>query len=223
MLHVVSFALLDSVNVLLIGVVVALGVILRREERYGRIATYLIVGDWLGVFLSSIPVLLLFDAIGQTILHLVESPLFGILLIAAGVVGAVMSWRGGDTQGLIAKVMRPLRTPTLLTAAMGMGLGAVQSLTSVPFFGGLAYLSASGLSMPARYITLVLYACMALSLPAAVAIAVGYVRHRPRSLAGKAFAWAREHQSAVGTGASYFVSVALIVIGISHLMSAGHP
>ena len=53
MLHAVSFALLDSVNALLIGILVAIGIILPRGK-YRRIAALVVIGDWVGVLLSLI-------------------------------------------------------------------------------------------------------------------------------------------------------------------------
>ena len=47
MLHAVSFALLDSVNALLIGILVAIGIILPRGK-YRRIAALVVVGEGRG-------------------------------------------------------------------------------------------------------------------------------------------------------------------------------
>ena len=52
MLHAVSFALLDSVNALLIGILVAIGIILPRGK-YRRIAALVVVGDWIGVLAAA--------------------------------------------------------------------------------------------------------------------------------------------------------------------------
>ena len=53
MLHAVSFALLDSVNALLIGILVAIGIILPRGK-YRRIAALVVVGDWVGVLVAAV-------------------------------------------------------------------------------------------------------------------------------------------------------------------------
>ncbi|GGG78483.1 hypothetical protein [Corynebacterium pelargi] len=218
MFQAVSYALLDSINVLLIGVIVAIGVVLPPGGKYRRIIALLVGGDWLGVFLSSVPVLLLFDSIGEPIRHAIESPWFGVVLILVGALSAVLTWRGGgDSSQIVAKVMRWLREPSANTLLTGMVLGAVQSLTSVPFYIGLGFLSVGGFSVAIRYTALVLYASLALSLPFLAAIAVGMVRRRPRSLAGRGFAWAREHSQQMSAGAGYFVAVVLILIGLGHL------
>ncbi|AZA09636.1 hypothetical protein [Corynebacterium pseudopelargi] len=218
MFQAVSYALLDSINVLLIGVIVAIGVVLPPGGKYRRIVALLVGGDWLGVFLSSIPVLLLFDSIGEPIRRAIESPWFGVVLIVVGALSAVLTWRGGgDSSQVVAKVMRWLREPSANTLLTGMVLGAVQSLTSAPFYIGLGFLSVGGFSALIRYTALVLYASLALSLPFIAAIVVGMVRRRPRSLAGRGFAWAREHSEQMAAGAGYFVAVVLILIGISHI------
>ncbi|AKK02708.1 sulfite exporter TauE/SafE family protein [Corynebacterium epidermidicanis] len=217
MWHAVSYALMDSINVLLIGVIVLLGVVLPPSARYRRIATLLVGGDWLGVFLLSVPVLLLLDSIRSRVEAALASPIFGWVLIAVGVVSAVMTWRGGDSTALMNRMLGPLRTPTWRTAAVGFVLGVVQSITSLPFFAGLAYLSTGGFSTPVRYLGLVFYASLALSLPALTAVAVGFVRAYPESPAGRAFAWSRENGSRVSQWAGYLVSVCLIVMGCTHL------
>src|SRR5699024_7581581 len=109
------------------------------------------------------------------------------------------------------------RTPSIMTVATGFVLGAIQSATSVPFFAGLAVLSAGGLPVVERYLGLILYASVALSLPTLVAIAVGIVRHRPNSWLGRIFAAARDNQARVSRGAGYLVTVLLILIGALHL------
>lgn len=215
MLHALTYAFIDSINVLLIAVVVALGLML-PAGRYRRITPLLIAGDWLGVAVLALAVLAVFDGLGEQIKALVESPLFGVLLIITGVASAVMTWRGGDSSALVAKILGPLRTPSPLTVATGFVLGVIQSATSGPFFLGLAVLSAGGLPVAERYLGLVLYASVALSLPTLAAIAVGLVRLNPTSWLGGLFQRARDNREAFSRGAGYLVSVLLIVIGLLH-------
>lgn len=216
MLNALTYAFLDSINVLLIAVVVALGMML-PAGRYRRITPLLVFGDWLGVAVLALAVLVVFDGLGDQVAALVESPLFGVLLIITGLATAVLTFRGGDSSALVEKILAPLRTPSIMTVATGFVLGAIQSVTSVPFFAGLAVLSAGGLPVVERYLGLVLYASVALSLPTLVAIAVGIVRHRPNSWLGRIFAAARDNQAKVSRGAGYLVAVLLILIGALHL------
>lgn len=217
MLHALTYAFVDSVNVLLIGVVVAIGMML-PTGKYRRVAPLLVFGDWLGVAVLALAVLVLFDGLGDQVKALVESPLFGVLLILTGVATAFLTMRGGDSSALVEKILKPLRAPSAMTVATGFVLGAIQSLTSVPFFAGLAVLSAEGLPVVERYLGLILYATVALSLPTAVALAVGIVRHRPQSWLGRVFALARSNQAAVSRGAGYLVAVLLTLIGVLHLI-----
>ncbi|HHT32733.1 MULTISPECIES: hypothetical protein [Corynebacterium] len=216
MLNALTYAFLDSINVLLIAVVVALGMML-PAGRYRRITPLLVFGDWLGVAVLALAVLVVFDGLGDQVAALVESPLFGVLLIITGLATAVLTFRGGDSSALVEKILAPLRTPSIMTVATGFVLGAIQSVTSVPFFAGLAVLSAGGLPVVERYLGLILYASVALSLPTLVAIAVGIVRHRPNSWLGRIFAAARDNQAKVSRGAGYLVAVLLILIGALHL------
>lgn len=216
MLNALTYAFLDSINVLLIAVVVALGMML-PAGRYRRITPLLVFGDWLGVAVLALVVLVVFDGLGDQVAALVESPLFGVLLIITGLATAVLTFRGGDSSALVEKILAPLRTPSIMTVATGFVLGAIQSVTSVPFFAGLAVLSAGGLPVGERYLGLILYASVALSLPTLVAIAVGIVRRRPDSWLGRIFAAARDNQARVSRGAGYLVAVLLILIGALHL------
>lgn len=216
MLNALTYAFLDSINVLLIAVVVALGMML-PAGRYRRITPLLVFGDWLGVAVLALAVLVVFDGLGDQVAALVESPLFGVLLIITGLATAVLTFRGGDSSALVEKILAPLRTPSIMTVATGFVLGAIQSVTSVPFFAGLAVLSAGGLPVVERYLGLILYASVALSLPTLVAIAVGVVRHRPQSWLGRIFALARDNQAQVSRGAGYLVAFLLVLIGALHL------
>ena len=215
MLHALTYAFIDSINVLLIAVVVALGLML-PAGRYRRITPLLIIGDWLGVAVLALGVLFVFDGLGDKIKTLVESPLFGVLLILTGIATAVMTWRGGDSSALVDRILRPLRTPSMMTVATGFVLGAIQSVTSGPFFLGLAVLSAGGLPTLDRYLGLILYASVALSLPTLVAILVGLVRLNPTSWLGGMFQRARDNSEAFSRGAGYLVSVLLVIIGLLH-------
>ena len=103
------------------------------------------------------------------------------------------------------------------TAARIGGQGQWLLAVGLHYVAGLAVLSAGGLPVVERYLGLILYASVALSLPTLVAIAVGIVRHRPNSWLGRIFAAARDNQARVSRGAGYLVTVLLILIGALHL------
>ncbi len=220
MLHAVSFALLDSLNALLIGVIVALGVMLPRTGPYRRIVTLLILGDWLGVFLLSLITMLVFDGLGDLVQRALESPVFGILLIITGLVTLLLTARGsgdGDSP-LMRRVLAPLQEPSGRTVVVGLVLGLVQSATSLPFFTGLAFLSAGDYGVAIRYIGLLGYASLALSLPAIAAIFVGVVRQYPHSPFGRAFEAMRQRRELMVKLAGCIVAVALTVFGVVTLL-----
>lgn len=219
-LHAVSFALLDSLNALLIGVIVALGVMLPRNGAYRRIATLLVIGDWIGVFLLSLLTMLVFDGLGDVVERALESPIFGILLIATGLLTLLLTLRGsgGGENKLIGRLLGPLQTPSIKTAVVGFILGLAQSATSVPFFVGLGFLSAGDYDATIRYGGLIVYASLALSLPAISAVFVGMVRAYPYSPFGRAFEAMRERKELMVKLAGYLVAVALTIFGIVSLL-----
>ena len=200
MLHAVSFALLDSINALLIGVVVALGVMLPRGK-YKTVTPLLIAGDWL----SS---MFIFDSLTCLILP-----------VGCCRAGIVMSWRSrpGESNALVDKILKPLQTPTPLTFLTGFILGLAQSVTSGPFFAGLLHLVAGGFNAWVRYGGLVIYASLALSLPILVAIFIGFVRTNPQSPAGQLFARAQENKDQVSKIGGYLVGIVLVVMGVLNL------
>ncbi|OFT82273.1 hypothetical protein [Corynebacterium sp. HMSC29G08] len=219
MLGALSLAFIDSVNLLLIAVIVAVGIVApRANRRYAKVTGLLIAGDWLGVALLAALMLLIFDGLGDAVQRFVEGPVFGMLLIATGVVTGLLALRGGDNAGLVQKVMGPLAVPSISTVLTGVVLGLVQSATSVPFYGGLALLSAAGIEPVQRYAAIPLYATVALSLPTLCALLVGWVRAKPKSAAGRAFEWARANPKTVSLAATWAVSVMLVVLGAVHLL-----
>ncbi|MDN8595347.1 MULTISPECIES: hypothetical protein [unclassified Corynebacterium] len=219
MLTALQFAFVDSINLLLIAVIVAVGVMVPRGSgRYAKTTSLLIAGDWCGVAALAFLMLIVFDGLGDVVQRFVEGPVFGILLIATGVVTGVLALRGGDNSGLVNRILAPLRTPSAKTVLVGFVLGLIQSATSVPFYGGLAVLSAAGVDLAVRYTFLVLYATVALSLPTVCALLVGWVRRAPDSPAGRAFAVARENPGKVSLAATWAVALLLIVLGTVHLV-----
>lgn len=219
MLTALQFAFIDSINLLLIGVIVAVGIIVPRGSRkYATTTGLLVAGDWLGVASLALLMLVVFDGLGDIVHRFVEGPVFGILLIATGVVTGLLALRGGDNSALVERILTPLRTPSPTTVLVGFVLGIVQSATSVPFYGGLAVLSAAGVPLATRYSFLILYATVALSLPALTAVLIGLVRRAPNSPAGKLFDAARTNSGTVSLAATWAVAALLIGLGTAHFL-----
>ncbi|WP_018297718.1 GAP family protein [Corynebacterium lubricantis] len=218
MLDALRFAFIDSINVLLIGVIVAVGITIPPvRKKYAKVTSLLILGDWLGVATLSLVMLFIFDGLGDIVRTFVEGPVFGWVLVATGGIVGLMALRGGDNSKLVNTIMVPMREPTLRTVLMGFILGLVQSATSAPFYAGLAVLSASGIDVGTRYAGLILYATVALSLPIVCAILVGWVRKSPQSFVGKLFEKARRNPQKVSLWATWLVAALLIAIGVGHL------
>ncbi|MEH0146578.1 hypothetical protein V6D40_02715 [Corynebacterium sp. Q4381] len=219
MLGALSLAFIDSINLLLIAVIVAVGIVAPRGKGgYGAITALLVAGDWLGVAGLALVMLAVFDGLGPAVQRFVDGPVFGIVLIATGVATALLALCGGDNSALVNKIMAPLKTPSATTVFTGFALGVIQSATSVPFYGGLALLSTAGVDAATRYGTIPLYATIALSLPTLCALLVAWVRAVPDSAAGRTLEWARRHPSTVSLAATWAVSALLIVLGAVHLL-----
>ncbi|KAB1503999.1 hypothetical protein F7230_02525 [Corynebacterium sp. 320] len=214
MLHALSFALLDSVNLLLIGVLFALGIMHPTVRAYRKIAAVLVVGDWFGVLLLSFITMVIFGGIGDLVQSALESPWVGILLIAVGLLSIVATMRGGDSSAMVDKLAAPLRQASLRTFLVGMGLGLIQSATSIPFFVGLAFLSTAGFPLVVTYLGLFLYASLALSLPTISAVLVGLAVRAPKSPFGQMLVAMRARQDLATAYAGYAIGVVLIVLGV---------
>ncbi|GAB3939225.1 hypothetical protein [Corynebacterium tapiri] len=214
-----TFAFADSINALLIAVIVGVGIMLPRGQ-YKKVTPLLIAGDWMGVFVLSLITMRIFVGLAAVVRRTLESPIFGMVLIALGVVTALLTLRSrptGEPSPLVQRLLEPLQQPTAKTFFTGMVLGLVQSITSVPFFGGIAVLAGGDFSNLVRYGGMFAYASVALSLPTAVAIGVGYVRRKPHSQVGQAFTWARNNPATVSKVGGYVVATFLVGLGIAHL------
>ena len=89
MLGALSLAFVDSVNLLLIGVIVAVGIMVPRHSRtYAAITALLIAGDWLGVASLALLMLAIFDGLGPLVHDFVDGPIFGVLLLVTGLATA---------------------------------------------------------------------------------------------------------------------------------------
>lgn len=218
MLHAASYALLDSVNVLLIGVLFAVAVLHAKTGRYGKIAFLLVLGDWTGVFLLAVLTYLLFGNVEDQVRHVLESPIFAAVLIGIGLLSAILTFRGGDLTEMINRLARPLQRASFKTFTSGMTLGAIQSATSVPFFAGLAYLTTTDLSFTLKALALVLYACLALSLPAVTGIILWQVLRHPESRLAEFIDGLRSHKEALIKSAGYVVALILILMGLGMLI-----
>ena len=98
--------------------------------------------------------------------------------------------------------MAPLKKPSPVTVGVGFVLGVVQSATSVPFFAGIAVISAGDFTVATRYLSMIAYASVALSLPFLTALAIGYIRSHPYSRIGRGFATVQDNREAAARSAA---------------------
>ncbi|MDO5033055.1 hypothetical protein [Corynebacterium sp.] len=221
MLEAVLNAFADSVNALLIGILVAIGIMLPRGK-YRKVAALILVGDWLGVLTAAVVVTFIFVGIRDQVAAVIESPVAGWVLIFVGIGLGILAWRSkGEPNELVNKLLGPLREPSWRTVVVGYAMGVIQSLTSVPFFYGLMHLAAGNFSAFVTYGGLLFYASFALSLPTVCGLFIAVVRAKPESWAGRAFAWARENSAVVSLWGGYVVAIFLAVMGLVTVVQAG--
>lgn len=187
MLHAVSFALADSINLLLIAVILTCAA---TAKNYRSTVTKLIIGDWLGVFVLSVLTMMVFNGVQEHVQAFLDSVWAGVILIIVGIAAAIGTWRN-EGFGNLERLYRH-------TFIAGFVLGFVQSLTSAPFFYGLAHLS----TLEHRWVGLFFYASLALSLPTLVAV----LADRWRGVINLPF-----------KAAGYGVAVFLIIMGVFSL------
>lgn len=213
MLYAVSYAFMDSINVLSIAVIVALGVLL-PAGRYKKVAPLLVTGNWFGVFALALLVTVVFSGFGELMQKILDSAAFGLTLIGVGVLTLVGTWLSkGKPPAVVGRLLGGLQKPSPMTFGIGFGLGVVQSATSVPFFAGLIVLTALHPAPATLGAGVVLYATIALSLPIVFALLVGWVRIAPHSPIGRLFNKASHNTEALSKAAGYSVGVLLLVLG----------
>lgn len=213
MLYAVSYAFMDSINVLSIAVIVALGVLL-PAGRYKKVAPLLVTGNWFGVFALALLVTVVFSGFGELMQKILDSAAFGLTLIGVGALTLVGTWLSkGKPPAVVGRLLGGLQKPSPMTFGIGFGLGVVQSATSVPFFAGLIVLTALHPASATLGAGVVLYATIALSLPIVFALLVGWVRIAPHSPIGRLFNKASHNTEALSKAAGYSVGVLLLVLG----------
>ena len=206
MLYAVSYAFMDSINVLSIAVIVALGVLL-PAGMYKKVTPLLVAGNWSGVFALALLVTVVFSGFGELMQKILDSAAFGVITLLG-------TWISkGKPPAVVGRLLGGLQRPSPMTFWTGFGLGVVQSATSVPFFAGLIVLAALHPAPATLGAGVVLYASIALSLPIIAAVLVGWVRIAPNSPIGRLFTKGSHNTEFLSKAAGYSVGVLLIVLG----------
>lgn len=214
MLQAVGFALIDSINLLLIGAILACGLILKNSKDYTRTTTLLILGDWLGVFTLCIIIFPLFDKIKKPMEEFLNSPIAGVIMLIIALITAIGTAIGNDKSRIIGTLLQVLRTSSHKVFIAGFILGLIQSLTSWPFYLGLAHLSIGNFSTTIKIFGLIGYTSLALSTPALAAMFVGLAIRHPDRFAGRVFQVLQIKSRNLGKGTGYFVAVVFLFLGL---------
>lgn len=166
LVQIASFAIVDSINVLLIAVLFIVRVDSKQaRKRIIPSSWLLIASDFTGVLFAAALVSLLIRGAGWDLRPILDSAWFGVIFVALGLVAARSAVRG-DSSVRLAKAFSAYVTGSPgNTILLGVSLGVVQSLTSGPFWGGLVVISASVDVVVAMVVTLVFYSMVALLVP----------------------------------------------------------
>lgn len=150
--------LADSFN-LLLWIVIFLG---KYQGTRNRILTLAVVGDWLGICIAALAVSLIVRISGWTPPHLGENPLLGIVLCILAAFAFFTRNKGTSVWGLANKLTKSCFSSFIAALGMGIVLGVVQSVTSVPFIGGVLSLLAEGNGLT-LVVSMGLYSLIAIS------------------------------------------------------------
>lgn len=150
--------LADSFN-LLLWIIIFLG---RFQGVRNRELTLSVVGDWLGICVAALGVSLVVRFSGWTPPHLGENPFLGILLCLLAVFAFFTRNKGTSLWDLANKLTKRCYSSPGAAIFLGIVLGVVQSVTSVPFIGAVLTLLAEG-DGAMLFVSMLLYSLIAIS------------------------------------------------------------
>ena len=150
--------LADSFN-LLLWIIIFLG---RFQGVRNRELTLSVVGDWLGFCVAALGVSLVVRFSGWTPPHLGENPFLGILLCLLAVFAFFTRNKGTSLWDLANKLTKRCYSSPGAAILLGIVLGVVQSVTSVPFIGAVLTLLAEG-NGAMLFVSMLLYSLIAIS------------------------------------------------------------
>ncbi|GAB3597877.1 hypothetical protein GCM10027580_28080 [Corynebacterium faecale] len=202
---IAPYALIDSVNLLLIGVVLLSRLFSDLRNKISWISISILFGDFVGIVLAGLIAFTVVNRTGLNAQEILESPIFGGALIAVGLLGLIAA-RSSHLVSSVYKSIRFVGKRKLNAILFAVFTGLVQSLTSIPFWGGILEMNGFNLANVNSLAVLVVYSLMATF---AVALVVFYslvVKSEKTVNTAKIISW--------GTLLS---SVALIGLGILKL------
>ena len=205
LLTIAPYALIDSVNLLLIGVVLLSRLFSDLRNKISWISTSILFGDFVGIVLAGLIAFTVVNRTGLNAQEILESPFFGGALIAVGLFGLIAA-RSSHLVSSVYKSIRFVGKRKLNAILFAVFTSLAQSLTSIPFWGGILEMNGFNLANVNSLAVLGAYSLMATF---AVALVVFYsliVKSKRTVNTAKIISW--------GTLLS---SVALIVLGILKL------
>lgn len=148
----------DSFNLLLWAIIV-FGTIRNQSAKK---LTLLVASDWIGILSAAYLILLAFNTLGIDAPRTTESPWLGILLIILGILGLLTINKSGKIVTRSIDFSNSIFRSRTRIVGGGVALGFVQSVTSVPFIGGVLSLinSGNGSSFTA---SMIIYSLIAIS------------------------------------------------------------
>lgn len=171
-INIALLGFVDSLNIVLLGALF----IGWSNDAKRRQLWLLIISDWAGILAA---MLALGGVLSLSNLHPPEaskSPLLGLLIFLMGIFGLIFP---GANKKVIVKVStftsNALAFPAR-TICYGGALGFLQSLTSVPFIGGVASILSTGSSAYGSISSLLLYSTFAISAAVVLAIMLQSMR-----------------------------------------------
>ena len=132
-INVAFLGFADSFN-LLLWLLIALGY--SSKVKRPRISV-VIFSDWLGIVAATGIVFWVIKASYWTPPHAAHSPVLGILLICLGAIGLATRKRHKVLLQKAKYLAKRLYASVLNASAIGFSIGFIQSVTSIPFLGGI--------------------------------------------------------------------------------------
>lgn len=202
---IAPYALIDSVNLLLIGVILLSRLYRSLRDKIRWISLSILFGDLAGIMMAGMVALSVVRYTDLDPQGILNSPFFGYSLIAVGLLGlsAVKSKRLASSVSRSVQFVGKRRLNSIL---FSVTVGAVQSLTSIPFWGGILEIEAFPEGTLNPFALLALYSLMATFAVALVTLYSLVAKSKGAVSASRVISW--------GTLAS---SLALVGLGILKL------
>ncbi|KAB3523064.1 hypothetical protein F8377_02580 [Corynebacterium zhongnanshanii] len=203
---VAPFALIDSLNLLLFAFIFLLRVTHGdQRERFVGQASLVLCADYLGILAACGVILSLLHLSAIDPAVVLESAFFGLAFIALGLVALYGTWKGKSILAGARKLLGSFSRNIVALLGLGFLTGLIQSLTSLPFWGGIMYALGNEEELQAHYFSLA-YSSLAISTPLVLFIAVAAMRPLPERVL-------QRHERTC----NWAIAILLTLLGVMHL------